>query len=775
MLEETSFAIRPTNGTNEIDVWQSVGDVQKIEEKKQIFAFTCERASGKIHFYRDDIVRITIDPFAQKYASVSPAVVAAPEKVTMHVQEVENGWELKTNALTVVIERRPFRITVYDREGKVLVHDVEPVRFQAKGRMRCAHALAPTDVVYGLGEKTGVLNKRGAVWKMWNTDVYAPHNLETDPLYQSHPYMMVLKDGHAHGVFFDHTYETTFDLRYESFYTFTSEGGALDYYVFAGPHPKDVLAQYTHLVGRMPLPPKWALGYHQSRYSYETEQEVRELIDTFRKKHIPLDAVYLDIHYMDEYRVFTFDQNRFPHPKSLVQYASEQGVRIVPIVDPGVKVDAEYDTYRDGVQKDYFCKYADGTLFKGDVWPGTSVFPDFLKKKVRKWWGEQHAFYTSIGIEGIWNDMNEPSVFNETKTMDDQVVHDGWKTHRQVHNIYGMMMTEATYHALKKQLKGKRPFVLTRAGFSGIHRYAAVWTGDNRSFWEHLELSLPMCLNLGLSAVAFCGADVGGFAHDAHGELLVRWTQVGAFFPYFRNHCAIGFARQEPWAFGETYEKMVKRYIELRYEWLPHLYTLCFEAYQTGVPMMRPLMLEYPDDAETWNISDQFMVGNEVMIAPIMRPHTFHRLVYFPKGRWIDYWTKEKFEGGRRYIVEAPLDRLPIFVKEGAMIARAEAKQSTSIADEQLTLYVYTMEEGTSSYTLYDDDGTTFAYEKGEYVNMHIRATFSDDAVHFEIEREGTYKPPWQLRVAFVGDVPSTIVVNGERCIIDEATNTFVL
>ncbi|MGG6432531.1 glycoside hydrolase family 31 protein [Anoxybacillus sp. D401a] len=775
MLEDTSFAIRPTNGTNETDVWQSVGDVQKIEEKKQIVSFTCEGASGKIYFYRDDIVRITIDPFAQKYASVSPAVVAAPEKVTTHVQEVENGWELKTNALTVVIERRPFRITVYDREGTVLVRDVEPVRFQAKGRIRCAHALAPTDVVYGLGEKTGVLNKRGAVWKMWNTDVYAPHNLETDPLYQSHPYMMVLKNGHAHGVFFDHTYETTFDLRHESFYTFTSEGGALDYYVFAGPHPKDVLTQYTHLVGRMPLPPKWALGYHQSRYSYETEQEVRELIHTFRTKRIPLDAIYLDIHYMDEYRVFTFDQNRFPHPKSLVQYANEQGVRIVPIVDPGVKVDAEYDTYRDGVQKDYFCKYADGTLFKGDVWPGTSVFPDFLKKKVRKWWGEQHTFYTSIGIEGIWNDMNEPSVFNETKTMDDQVVHDGWKTHRQVHNIYGMMMTEATYNGLKKQLKGKRPFVLTRAGFSGIHRYAAVWTGDNRSFWEHLELSLPMCLNLGLSAVAFCGADVGGFAHDAHGELLVRWTQVGAFSPYFRNHCAIGFARQEPWAFGETYEQIVKRYIELRYEWLPHLYTLCFEAYQTGVPMMRPLMLEYPDDAETWNISDQFMVGNEVMIAPVMRPHTFHRLVYFPEGRWIDYWTKEKFEGGRRYIVEAPLDRLPIYVKEGAMIAHAEVKQSTSVADEQLTLYVYAMEEGTSSYTLYDDDGTTFAYEKGEYVNMHIRAVFSHDTVHFHVEAEGTYKPSWRMRVAFVGHVPSIVMVNGEERFVDEATNTFVL
>ncbi|MBB5354324.1 alpha-glucosidase [Anoxybacillus mongoliensis] len=775
MLEDTSFAIRPIDQADEKEVWQPIGDVQKIEGKKQIFALTCDEAVVNIHFYRGDIVRVTIDPFDGTYNSVSPAVIATPEKVDVHVREKENGWELQTKQLTVVIERSPFRLAIYDNEGTLLVRDEQPVCFQAKGRMRCTHALAPTDVVYGLGEKTGVLNKRGAIWTMWNTDVYAPHNLETDPLYQSHPYMMVLKNGHAHGIFFDHTYKTTFDLRHESFYTFTSDGGALDYYVFAGPHPKDVLAQYTHLVGRMPLPPKWALGYHQSRYSYETEQEVRELIDTFRAKHIPLDAVYLDIHYMDEYRVFTFDQKRFPHPQSLVQYAKEQGVHIVPIVDPGVKVDAEYDTYRDGVQKDYFGKYADGTLYKGDVWPGTSVFPDFLKKKVRKWWGEQHTFYTDIGIEGIWNDMNEPSVFNETKTMDEQVVHDGWKTHRQVHNVYGMMMTEATYHALKKQLKGKRPFVLTRAGFAGIHRYAAVWTGDNRSFWEHLELSIPMCLNLGLSAVAFCGADVGGFAHDANGELLVRWTQVGAFFPYFRNHCAIGFARQEPWAFGETYEQIIKRYIELRYEWLPHFYSLYFEAHQTGVPMMRPLMMEYPNDRETWNISDQFMVGNEVMVAPVMRPYTAHRIVYFPEGRWVDYWTKEKFEGGHRYIVEAPLDRLPIYVKEGAMIAHADVKLSTATANEQMTLYVYTMKEGTSTYTLYDDDGATFAYEKGEYARMHIRATFVDHTVHFDVKTDGTYQPTWQLHVAFVGDVPSTIVVNGEQRVIDEATNTFVL
>ncbi|MGX1900503.1 glycoside hydrolase family 31 protein [Thermolongibacillus altinsuensis] len=779
MLEDTSFAIRPLEKNEEQEGFQSFGNVQNGTERKQYFSFTCERGSGKICFYRDDVVRIVLNPFGEASMSSSPAVVKTPEKVEMHVEETEKEWVLETKKLKVIVHRAPFLVSIYDQQGNALVRDAKPALFDHKGKIACFHEMTEVDHIYGLGEKTGFLNKRGGKWTMWNTDVYAPHNPETDPLYQAHPYFMVLRNGRAHGVFFDNTFKTTFDFRSNSVYSFAADGGQLDYYVFAGPHPKDVLEQYTDLTGRMPLPPKWAIGYHQSRYSYETEQEVRELANTFIEKGIPLDAIYLDIHYMDEYRVFTFDRRRFPNPKEMIGELKEAGIRVVPIVDPGVKVDAEYAIYREGVERQYFCKYIEGNVYFGEVWPGKSSFPDFINKKVRKWWGEKHSFYTDLGIEGIWNDMNEPSVFNETKTMDEQVVHDDdgkLKTHRELHNIYGLMMCEATYKGMKKLLNGKRPFLLTRSGFSGIQRYAAVWTGDNRSFWEHLELSLPMCMNLGLSGVAFCGADVGGFAHDSNGELLARWTQVGAFIPYFRNHCAIGFARQEPWAFGEQYEPIIKQYIELRYQWLPHLYSLFAEAHQTGTPVMRPLLMEYPNDERTWNISDQFMIGHNVIIAPILRPNTTHRVVYLPKGTWVDYWSGEVLEGEKYHLIEAPLEKLPIYIKQGSMIVLGEPKRSTAIPDERLTLHVYKLNEGEATYTIYDDDGLTFAYEKGEYVRQHVHAIFKADEIHLQMETEGTYRPTWKLHVAVWGANEQTkVMINGKQASFDEKTNTFII
>ncbi len=385
----------------------------------------------------------------------------------------------------------------------------------------------------------------------------------------------------------------------------------------------------------MNIPPKWAIGYHQSRYSYETEAEVRALVQSFQEKGIPVDAIYLDIHYMDGYRVFTFDHERFPNPKKLVQDLLEMGIRVVPIVDPGVKEDPEYKTYQEGTYEDHFCKYIEGHPYFGDVWPGKSAFPDFTNTKTREWWGQNHKFYSDMGIHGIWNDMNEPAVFNETKTMDIKVLHgkNGHpKTHRELHNVYGLLMGESTYNGMKKLIGGDRPFLLTRAGYAGVQRYASVWTGDNRSFWEHLAMSLPMVMNLGVSGVPFAGPDVGGFAHDTTGELLIRWTQAGAFTPYFRNHSAIGTVRQEPWAFGEKVESITKKYLELRYVWMPYMYNLFREAHLTGVPVMRPLFLEYPEDPGTMNVSDQFLLGDSVLIAPILSPGTTHRAVYLPHG-----------------------------------------------------------------------------------------------------------------------------------------------
>lgn len=504
MLNETSFAIHPSNEMQQYVVKeQDIGDVKSVQmEANNVYQIICERSVVYVVFYREDIVRFVYHPFQKTCLSSSPALILEPQKVNVRLTETDKQAIFQSNKLTVKISKSPLRITIYNETDRILVKEgTHGIAFTENEEIICYKEMETADHFYGFGEKTGFLNKRGEKMTMWNTDVYAPHNPETDALYESIPYFMTVRDGFAHGIFFDNTYKSTFDFRSDhSTYSFRAEGGKMDYYVMAGPTPKDVLEQYTALTGRIPIPPKWSLGYHQSRYSYESEEEVRKLAAIFKEKEIPLDVIHLDIHYMDGFRVFTFDKNRFPQPEKLIADLKENGIRVVPIVDPGVKEDPEYNIYQEGVRNDHFCKYIEGNIYYGDVWPGNSTFPDYTSTRVRKWWGEKHQFYTDIGVEGIWNDMNEPAIFNETKTMDVKVVHDNDgdpKTHRELHNIYGFMMGESTYCGLKKQLAGKRPFVLTRAGYAGVQRYAAVWTGDNRSFWEHLQMSLPMVMNLG--------------------------------------------------------------------------------------------------------------------------------------------------------------------------------------------------------------------------------------------------------------------------------------
>ncbi|PLR78908.1 alpha-glucosidase [Bacillus sp. V3-13] len=750
MLEDTSFAIHPGQKKQmENGGFNEIGKVIKFETAPNGATVQTESGDLKIVFYRSDIVRFVLNPFGDTILASSPAVIAEPENVDFSAEDSDEDILLQSAKLAVRIQKNPVRITVSDCDGNVLVREAgKGMGYTNSKEIICFKEMDVADHFYGFGEKTGFLDKRGEKMTMWNTDVYAPHNPETDPLYQSVPYFMTLRNGRAVGIFFDNTFKTTFDFKTEeNDYSFGAEGGQIDYYVMCGPEPKNVLEQYTALTGRIPIPPKWAIGYHQSRYSYGSEQEVRELANSFLEKGIPLDAIYLDIHYMDEYRVFTFDRDRFPNPARLVGDLKEKGIRIVPIVDPGVKEDPEYKIYQEGIRGGHFCKYIEGNIYFGDVWPGNSAFPDFTSSKVREWWGEKHHFYTNLGIEGIWNDMNEPAVFNETKTMDLKVIHDNDsdpKTHRELHNLYGLMMGQATYTGLKKQLEGKRPFVLTRAGYSGVQRYAAVWTGDNRSFWEHLQMSLPMVMNLGLSGIAFSGPDVGGFAHDANGELLARWTQVGAFTPYFRNHCAIGFARQEPWSFGEKYEKIIKKYIELRYQWLPHLYSLFAEAHRSGTPVMRPLMLEYPHDANTYHLSDQFMVGDNVIVAPIMQPGTEHRAVYLPEGSWIDYWTGEEWAGGQHHLIKAGLDVLPIFIKKGSLVVQGNRKQSTKIKDEKVTVHLYYGDNTDYSFKLYEDDGISFDYEHGKCLTKEMNVACQNGKVELTITDRGDFQPEWK-------------------------------
>ncbi len=785
-MQDTSFAIHP--GTKKQLVgenYKEIGGFKSYSINNNIVSFITENGYVNITLYNTNTIRITMNPYREPIVKQSFAVIAETVEIVTNVSENDDEITIQTDEFLVKVKKIPFRVSVFDKHGMAIVEEqTKGMAFNEAGELICYKKMEANDHFYGFGEKTGFLDKRGEKMVMWNTDVYAPHNPETDALYQSIPFFLTLREGTAHGIFFDNTGRTQFDLRSEvDSYSFKAESGQLDYYIFVGPTLKEVLGQYTTLTGTMPIPPKWALGYHQSRYSYETEEEVRALANHFLEKKIPLDAIYLDIHYMNGYRVFTFDHDRFPTPKALIEDLKKAGIKTVPIVDPGVKEDPEYPIYQEGVRNDQFCKYIEGNIYYGDVWPGNSAFPDFTSTKVRKWWGEKHKYYTDLGIEGIWNDMNEPAIFNETKTMDVKVIHENDgdpKTHRELHNLYGFFMGESTYEGMKQLLHGKRPFLLTRAGYAGVQRYASVWTGDNRSFWEHLQLALPMCMNLGMSGVAFCGPDVGGFAHDTNGELLIRWTQFGTFTPYFRNHSAINTLRQEPWSFGEDVEGLVKKYIEQRYVWLPHLYTLFRQASQTGVPVMRPLVLEYPTDENTFNLSDQFMIGDNVIVAPIMTPTTNHRVVYLPEGNWVNYWTEEMLIGNKHHLVEAPIDILPIFIKEGTIIPHGTIKQSTAIPEDEITYHIYLGDKTEASYRLYEDDGTTFRYESGDTFEQEVTCEKDGKTISISVkESNGTYDPTWSKETFVLhhceGDLE--VMVNGEEIpksnmVFDETTKT---
>ncbi len=628
---------------------------------------------------------------------------------------------IKTSSIKIIVNKTVFSLSFYDKNGELIHKDAVPALSWSKNKIKVIKKTSDKEYFYGLGEKTGFLDKKGKKYTMWNTDVFEAHIESTDPLYISIPFYIAFSKKRSYGIYFDNSYKSHFDFRVDENgeYSFWAEGGKIDYYFINGPDVKEVINKYTKLTGKMPLPPKWSLGYHQSRYSYKTEDEVRKLAHNFRNKDIPCDVIHLDIHYMDGYRVFTWDENRFSQPNKLLDDLSEEGLNIVNIIDPGVKKDPAYDIYKDGIKEDYFCRYLDGRLFSGDVWPEESVFPDFTQNEVRKWWGDLHKSLLDDGVRGIWNDMNEPAVFNETFTMDVNVMHenDGDSgLHKRFHNQYALLEAMGTYNGIKEHT-GERPFVLTRAGFSGIQRYAASWTGDNRSIWDHLKLAIPMLLNMGLSGISFAGTDIGGFTDDSNGELLTRWTQLGTFMPFFRNHSSLNTTNQEPWAFGEKYERIIKKFIQLRYKFMPYIYNLFYETSQTGLPIIRPLFLEYPEDEKTYNMFNELMVGEDILTAPVYEPAKEKKLVYLPEGKWVNYFSNKKYNGNQYIIENTPLETMPLYIKKGAILVLGEAMNYINEnKKEKLKIVIYLDDNiNKNSYTLYEDDGISYAYKNGNY------------------------------------------------------------
>ncbi len=569
---------------------------------------------------------------------------------------------------------------------------------------------------FGLGERTGFLDKKGRRYTHWNTDD-TDHEEGTDNLYQSQPFLLAVEAGEAVGLVLDETWRTVFDLaRTDPGRTvLATPGPTFDLYLLPGPRPGDVTRRLAGLTGRPPLPPLWALGYHQCRYSYPDEAAVRAVVRAFKRHGIPLSAVWLDIDHMDGYRVFTFHQDRFPNPRALAEELAGEGVRLVAIVDPGVKKEAGYPVYREGARLGAYVADPRGNEVVGEVWAKPAVWPDFTREEVRAWWGRLHRFYTERGIAGIWNDMNEPSVFavegvdgglpEVGKTLPPGALH-GKRSHLEVHNVYGQCMSRATYEGLRALAPDRRPFVLTRSGFLGIQRYAWVWTGDNKSYWSHLEMSIPMLLNLGLSGVAFAGADIGGFTEDADPELLLRWTWLGVFYPFMRNHSAKTSRRQEPYAFGEPWTGRIAEAIRFRYRLLPYVYTLAEEAARTGAPLMRPLFWHFPDEEEAYRVHDQFLFGDALLVAPVTRPGQATRTLYLPAGRWQDWWTGAVHEGPGWITVPAPLERIPLFLREGRAVPLAEPRAPARAVFEPLAFRAF---GETAEGTVYEDEGDGYA------------------------------------------------------------------
>lgn len=681
---------------------------------------TFEKGKARIESFGENILRLTMTD-GDFSGHESLAVVAKTDgRLKL---SAESAAVITNGLMSVRFSDGMAGLMVTGCDGNVLL-DMDQAFYKSGKALSFSSRIGRKEMFFGLGEKTGFLDRRGRRFIMWNTDEPL-HTPDKDPLYKSIPFLIGFDGKKVYGLFLDSIARSEFDLGYGNpeRLTVTAYDSQLDLYIISGRTIAEIIGSYTMLTGRMKMPPLWGLGFQQCRFSYYPQERVEELAETFRARQIPCDVIYLDIDYMDGYRVFTWDTDRFPDPKGMISRLKEQGFRVVTIVDPAPKKDSGYPVYVEGVREGHFCQFPTGEIYHGEVWPGAAAFPDFSREKTRKWWGLKHASLFDAGVSGIWNDMNEPSDFSPnsrdrtlmTVPNDLMMDFDGKPLpFSRCHNAYGLLMCMATHEGFSALKPGERPFVLTRSAYAGIQRYAAVWTGDNHSWWEHLAASIPMLLNLGLSGVSFAGADVGGFQGECSPELYARWIQLGAFTPFFRAHSDKNTSGQEPWSFGPEVEEIARKAISLRYQLLPYLYSEFREACETGLPVMRPMILDFQDDPNVYGIYDQFMFGRSMMAAPVLRPGERKRMVYLPAGGWYDFYTKARIEGGRYIIADAPLDRIPLFVREGAIIPMAKCAHSTAFMDfSELTVEVYAGREG--SFTLYEDDGLTLDYLEGSF------------------------------------------------------------
>jgi alpha-glucosidase len=669
--------------------------------------FTFEQAELEICFLTEDFVRVNWQPGLLPIPySIERQDWASIETV---LESTSAGWVVASAAVKVFVDHKG-GLRFLDVNGQTLREELPPRRQSEAWSHQVK--LHPEEHIYGLGERAARLNLRTPIdpsqihtsYRMWNYDAAGMYGSGSDPMYLCVPLYMSLHQQGCHLVFYENSFEATFT--FEEVATIAFTGGALRYYVAIG-SPAQVLERYTELTGHAPLPPRWALGYHQSRWGYRTEAAVRETVEQFRQLDLPLSAIHMDIDAQSGFRAFTIDPDRFPQLGNFTRELAAEGVRFITILNPGIKYSRKDRLFMEGRSLDAFCKLPDGKLIVGPVWPGWSVFPDFTNPLVRHWWSRQYEYLLDLGLAGFWHDMNEPAVFilwgdRSLPKVTRHFMEGRGGDHREAHNLYGFLQAKAGYESLRSYRPQQRPFIVSRAGWAGLQRYAWTWTGDIECTWAALRQTIATVVGLGLSGIPYSGPDIGGFQGNPSAELYLRWFQMSTFLTFCRSHCANNVEYRAPWTYGEPYLSIIRQFLQLRYRLMPYFYTLAWQTSQQGYAPVRPVFWHDPTNPLLWDIDDAFLLGDALLVCPVLAEGDRSRSVMLPPGHWYHFWNDTLISGGEEVQLDAPLEQLPLLVKAGSILPM--------VSGQQLVIHLYAPIVGspmadTNAAILYSDAG----------------------------------------------------------------------
>ncbi|MFT4565104.1 MAG: alpha-glucosidase [Saprospiraceae bacterium] len=742
------------------------------------------KALLKVEVLTPEIIRIRYATRGYFQNDFSYAIDENFETNTGEVRLDEND-----NCLTIITSAAKCRISKSDLKCMFLDLDDYVLNKEEKGFhweyddvsgndiVQMTKHVYPSEVYYGLGDKPSDMNLRGRKFENWGSDCYG-YEWAADPLYKNIPFYYGLHGGVGYGIFFDNSFRTYFDFASErdNAASYWAHGGEMNYYFIAGPELMEVNKRFARLTGTHDMPAMWSLGFQQCKWSYYPEEEVRSIAKSMRDYKIPCDAIYLDIDYMDGFRCFTWDNERFPDPKKLVKDLSDDGFKTVVIIDPGIKIDHAYSVFQEGLEKGYFLKRFDGTHAVGKVWPGECYFPDFTRPEVREWWADLYkGLIDEVGIAGVWNDMNEPALFEvESKTMPDDVLFDydgNTCSHLKAHNIYGMQMARATYEGVKKHGNNKRGLIITRSGYAGLQRYSSIWTGDNISTWQHVSIANIQSQRMAISGVSFSGSDIGGFIGKPTPDMMVRWIQLAIFHPFCRVHSSQDDGDQEPWSFGEETRELFREAVEIRYRMLPYHYTAFYRHHRTGEPILRPLVFFDQHDPNVHNRNHEFLCGDHILTTSIHEENAKNANVYLPSGEWYDYWTNKVSNGSKEIEVALTPSTFPFFIKAGAIIPFYPLQQFVDeIEIEEVELKIYYTQGEETSY-LYEDAHNGYEYEDGgiRYTTWHYKGTAEQLSIIQAVE--GAFVPTYKrYKITIIGmpDTSKVVTVDGKNISSDQ-------